>query len=164
MRVYAFFIILLIACASHSSAQTITLTFSSDPSGIVLSGSGTSAASLSFGTVQAFGGTVPSGVSKATDANARTCTLSTTVDVEVTYSRGFLGAASSSYSLAAQLQSADVQNTWKWQSVALSTARSTIATNSAYSTTTPNSFSLVIPFTESAGSISNTIDVTVTAN
>jgi hypothetical protein len=161
MRVYALLIILLIACASHSSAQILSLKFATDPSGIVLSGSGSSAVSLSFGSVQAFGGTVPSGVSKATDTNAKTSTLSTIIDVQVSYS-GIL-PSSTSYTLTAQLQSADLQNTWKWQSIALSTGSSTITTNTAYGTAA-NSFSLTIPFTESAGSISNTVNVTVTAN
>jgi hypothetical protein len=81
--------------------------------------------------------------------------------VQVSYS-GIL-PASTSYTLTAQLQSADVQNTWKWQSVALSTGSSTITTNTAYGTAV-DSFSLTVPFTESAGTISNTINVTVTAN
>ena len=151
------FIVTFSLCARYSSAQVVTLKFASDPSGIVLSGSGTSAASLNFGTVQAFGGTVPSGVTQTTGASS--LTLGTLIDLQVTQ----IGILSSSYTLTAQLQSADLQNTWKWQSVTLSTTNTTITTAGAYGTTS-NSFSLTVPFSAQAGSISNTINITATAN
>lgn len=156
MRIFGLVIAAMLFCTCRSSAQIVTLKFSSDSSGIVLSGSGTSAVSLSFGTVQAFGGTVPSGVTKTTGTNS--WTLSTIVDVQVTQV-----GISSSYTLTAQLSSADVQNTWKWQSVTLSTASSTITATGAYGTT-PSTFSLTVPFSASAGAISNTIEFTATAN
>src|SRR5258708_10583812 len=72
----------VLLCSVCSSAQlTITLTFISDTSGITLSGSGSSAATAAFGSVRAFGGTVPSGVTKSVGAN--TWTLSTPMDVQV---------------------------------------------------------------------------------
>jgi hypothetical protein len=156
MRLFALLIITIAACTSRSSAQIVTLKFASDPSGIVLSGSGTSAASLIFGTVQAFGGTLPSGVSKSMNSN--TWTLSTLIDVQVSQT----GILSSSYALTAQLGSADANNTWKWQSVTLSTASSTITTAAAYGTTV-TTFRRTVPFSEAAGSISTTVNITVTA-
>jgi hypothetical protein len=150
----------LLFLSSRSSAQlTITLTFASDPAGIALSGSGTSSASVGFGSVQAFGGSVPAGVTKNTGAT--NWTLSTPIDVRV--QKGALDVLSTSYTLTAQLQAADLQNTWKWNSVTLSTATATITAAGAYGTAAHN-FSLTIPFSASAGSINNTINFTVTAN
>src|SRR5580693_7197330 len=51
--------------ARPANAAFLTLTFNTDPSGIALGGSGTSAATMSFGSVQAYGGTVPGGVTKS---------------------------------------------------------------------------------------------------
>jgi hypothetical protein len=135
----------------------VTLTFVSDGSGIGLSGSGTDAASMSLGTVQAFGGTVPSGVTEQTDASG--FTLSTPIGVEVMQS----GFVSPSYTLTGQLLFSDLQNTWKINSVTLSTSASTITSSGAYGLTASN-FSLTVPFSAAAGSISNTISFTATAN
>lgn len=150
-------VVLGLLLSKSSLAQTVTLTFVSDPSGIALSGSGTAAASLSFGSVQAFGGSVPTGVTKTT--NASSFILSTMIDVQVTQS----GLVTSSYTLTGQLQAADLQNTWKWGSVALSTTAATITTTGAYGSTASN-FSLTVPFSATAGAISNTMNFTVTAN
>ncbi len=135
----------------------------SDPSGIVLSGSGTSTTSANFGTVAAFGGTVPSGVTKTVGANS--FTLNTTIDINV--SKGaldVLDVLSMSYTLSAKLQAADAQNTWKWNSVTLSTTSATITTAGVYASTTPYTFSLTVPFSAAAGTISNTIQMTAVAN
>jgi hypothetical protein len=160
MRSFWLVLVALLLSSGRSSAQlTLSLTFVSDPSGIVLSGSGTSAASMSFGSVQAFGGTVPSGVTKST--NASSYTLATTIDVQV--QKGVLDLLSPSYTLTATLQTSDLTNTWKFNSVMLSTTAATITSAGAYGTTA-NSFSLTVPFSASAGAISNTINFTVTAN
>src|SRR5260370_24111209 len=82
MRRFWLVLIALFFWSRPASAQvTLIIAFVSDPSGITLSGSGTSSASLSFGTVQAFGGTVPSGVTKSVAGNS--WTLSTPFDVLV---------------------------------------------------------------------------------
>jgi hypothetical protein len=138
-------------------AQTVTLTFVSDGSGIGLSGSGTDAASMSLGTVQAFGGMVPSGVSEQADASS--FTLSTPIGVEVMVS----GFVSPSYTLTGQLLFSDLRNTWKINSVTLSTSASTITNSGAYGLTA-STFSLTVPFSAAGGSISNTISFTVTSN
>src|SRR6266849_10633251 len=69
-------------------------------------GSGTNSASMSFGSMQAFGGTVPSGVTKTTTGSS--WTISTPFDVKVTCTNLTLPcnlAISTSYVLTAQLQS-----------------------------------------------------------
>jgi hypothetical protein len=147
---------LLLFCNARSSAQIVTLAFVSDPSGITLSGSGTPAVSMNFGNVQAFGGTVPSGVTKSSGGNS--FILSTTIGVQVTQ----IGL-SSSYTLTARLQAADLQNTWKLNAVSLSTASTTITTTGTYGTTA-DSFSLTVPFSATAGTINNTINITAIAN
>jgi hypothetical protein len=160
MRGFWLVLVALLLLSGRSSAQlSISLTFVSDPSGIALSGSGTSAAAMSFGTIQAFGGTVPSGVTKSVGANS--WALSTSIDITV--QKGALDLLSPSYTLTASLQTSDLTNTWKFNAVTLSTTAATITSAGAYGTTA-NSFSLTVPFSASAGAISNTINFTVTAN
>jgi hypothetical protein len=156
----------LLLCSSRSFAQnpfTLNLVFVSDPGGASLAGSGTSSASLNFGTVRAFGGTVPSGVTKSVGASS--WTLNTTIDVSVTKGGlDILDVFSTSYTLTAGLQATDLQNIWKWNSITLSTATSTITTSGVYGSTPAYSFSLTIPFSAAAGAISNTINLTAVAN
>ena len=156
----------LLMCSSRSSAQnpfTLNLVFVSDPGGASLAGSGTSSASLNFGTVRSFGGTVPSGVTKSVGAS--NWTLNTTIDVNVTKGGlDILDILSTSYTLTASLQATDFQNTWKWNSITLSTATSTITTTGVYGSSPAYSFSLTIPFSAPAGTISNTINFTAVAN
>jgi hypothetical protein len=160
MRCLWLVLVALLLSSGRSSAQlTISLTFVSDPGGIALSGSGTSAASASFGTVQAFGGAVPTGVTKSVGANS--WTLSTPIDITV--QKGVLDLLSPSYTLTARLQTSDLTNTWKLNAVTLSTTAATITGAGAYGTTV-NSFSLTVPFSAVAGAINNTINFTVTAN
>jgi hypothetical protein len=48
--------------------SSMNLVFSTAATGITLGGSGTSAATMAFGNVQAFGGTVPTGVTRTVNA------------------------------------------------------------------------------------------------
>jgi hypothetical protein len=163
---YRYFFVLaalLFWCRTAGAQTTLVMQIDSDPSGIVLSGSGTAATSANFGSVQAFGGTVPAGVTKAVGASS--FTLNTKIDVNV--SKGALDVLdllSPNYTLTARLQSADAQNTWKWNSVALSTVSATITNAGTYMSTTSYTFSLTIPFAEAAGTISNTVQLTAVAN
>lgn len=144
-----------------ASAASLTLTFSSDPSGIALGGNGTSAATISFGTVQAYGGTVPARVTKAVNGTTN-WTLSTPIDVKVT--KTGLGT-SANYMMTAQLKSSALTYTWKLGSATLtSAAPSTITLAGTYGSATAYTFSLTIPFSTAAGSVSNTLDIIVTAN
>ncbi len=162
MRGFWLVLVAMLLWSSRSSAQlTLTLAFVSDPSGIALAGSGSSAASVSFGSVQAFGGVVPSGVTKSRAGS--TWTLSTPIDFTV--QKGgldVLDVLSTHYMMTAQLLAADAQNTWKLNSVTLSTTAATIAPSTVYGTVA-YTFTLTIPFSAAAGTISNTISVTVTA-
>jgi hypothetical protein len=151
-------LIAMLFLSCRSTAQIVVLAIVSDPSGITLTGSGSSAAVMTFGTVQAFGGTVPSGVTKTVGAN--NWTLTTPIDLQVTQ---LILMLSPNYNLTAQLMFADAQNTWKLNSVTLSTAASTITAAHAYGTAA-YTFSLTIPFSAAAGLISNTINLTATAN
>src|SRR5262249_20850679 len=63
-----------------TTAASVSLTFVSDGAGITLGGSGTSAATISFGAVQAYGGSVPSGVTKTVNGTTD-WSLSTPIDV-----------------------------------------------------------------------------------
>ena len=62
-------------------------------------GSGTSSSTIAFGSVRAYGGAVPTGVTKS--INGTSWTLSTPIDVRVTKTR--LGS-SANYAMTAQLQ------------------------------------------------------------
>jgi hypothetical protein len=70
---------------------------------------------------------------------------------------------SPSYTLTAQLLTTDAINTWKINSKTLSTTATTITSSGAYGTT-PVNFALTVPFSESAGTFSNTIEFIVTSN
>jgi hypothetical protein len=157
-------VLFLCDCASAQLNQlTLVIEFDSNPSGISLGGSGTPSASLAFGAVRAFGGTIPSGVTES--VASASWTLSTILDVNVQKgSLDVLDVLSTSYTLTAQLQSADSQNTWKWNSTILSTASTTITSAGVYGSAPSYGFSLTIPFSAPAGSISNSINFTAVAN
>jgi len=167
MRRFWLLLPFLLFLCGRASAQlnqlTLVIAFDSDPAGISLAGSGTSSATLAFGSVQAFGGTLPSGVTETVGASS--WTLSTSIDVNV--QKGMLDvldALSTSYTLTAQLQSADSQNTWKWNSTVLSPSSTTITSSGVYGSTPSYGFSLTIPFSAPAGSVSNSINFTAVAN
>lgn len=157
MRGFVMVLLVALCCGGRAQSQTLTLTFVTDAGGIGLSGSGTGSAAMDLGTVQAFGGTYPAGVTRET--NGSSFTLSTAIGVQVTLS----GQVSPSYTLIGRLLFSDLQNTWKLNSVLLSTTDATITNAGAYGMTA-NQFSLKIPFSVPAGSITNTIDFTVTSN
>ena len=169
----------LLACsillgASQASAQCIpvlcalSVSLQSDASGIALGGSGSSAPTMSFGTMQAFGGSTPSGVSKS--VGATNWTISTPFDIKVSCTNllSLLPCSiilTPTYFLAVQLQSTDTTNTWKVAGFTLSSTSATALTSSGtYGATTPYTFGLTIPFTEPAGVISNTINFIVVSN
>jgi hypothetical protein len=92
-------------------------------------------------------------------------TLSTPFDVLV--QKGALDVIdllSTSYTLTARLQTADIPDTWKFNSVVLSTTAATITATGIYGSTTSYGFSLTVPFSASAAAISNTINFTAVAN
>src|SRR5580692_6958299 len=112
----------LLCFAPHGSAQCLpavcqlTIFLQSDASGISLGGSGTSAATMSFGSLTAFGGTPPAGVTRSTTST--TWKLSTPFDINVTCSNLLTLLPCTllitpTFSLTAQLMSSDAIDTWQ---------------------------------------------------
>lgn len=139
-------------------ASSVSLTFVSDPAGITLGGTGTAAATVAFGNVQAYGGVVPANVTKT--VVGATWTLSTPFDVVVAVAN----QVSPTYTLTAQLAAADAVDTWKvGASTITSAAAATVTAAGAYGSTS-YTLALTIPFTKAAGAINNTINFVATAN
>jgi hypothetical protein len=123
-----------------------------------LGSSGTSAVTVAFGSVQAYGGSVPTGVTRTVNGTTN-WSLSTPVDVVVQVAN----QTSSNYTLTAGLQNADSTNTWQIGTTTLSTSPATLTSTGSYGSTA-YTYKLTIPFSAAAGSISNTINFTATAN
>lgn len=144
---------------SMTVASSVQLLLQTDASGLTLTGSGTSAVTAAFGTMSAYGGTVPTGVTRVVNGTTN-WTVSTPFDVLVQVAN----QTSSNYTLTAQLSSSDSTNTWKiGTSTVTSTSAATLSSTAAYGTTVLT-FSLTIPFSEAATTISNTINFVATAN
>jgi hypothetical protein len=147
----------------------ISLTFVSHGSAIALGSSGTSAATLGFGTVGAYIANPTSGVTQAlvggSGYSATAFSLTTSFDVQVLASN----TGSVNYSLSAALNTADAVNAWTLNSVALTTTPQQVVATGSYTAVTNLPFVLQIPFTENTGvgstvSISNQVNFVATAN
>jgi hypothetical protein len=108
--------------------------------------------------VQAYGGSVPAGVTKSFNGTT-SWSLSTPIDVVVEVAN----QTSGNYTLTAALQTTDGTNTWLLGATSLSTTAATLTSAGIYGSTA-YTFKLTIPFSEAAGAISNTINFTATAN
>src|SRR5438094_322916 len=86
---------------------SINLTFVTDASGLAVTGTGTSAASLPFGNVKMYGGSVPANVTK-TVTSTTSFSLATPFDVRV----DLANSASATFILTALLATADATNVW----------------------------------------------------
>jgi hypothetical protein len=140
---------------------SINLVFNSDGSGLtLLSGAGTSTATLAFGPVSAFGTLTSPNIVRTVAAN--TFTVSSAVDVLVTKTN----SASANYKLTAQLGSADAVNTWSVGGIAVTNAAAAqIAATGTYGANSNFPVAITIPFTTASGTlISNTINYVATAN
>src|SRR5262249_10152099 len=124
--------------ARPANAASLTLTFNTDASGIVLGGSGTASSTVAFGSVHAYGGVVPGGVTKSVNGTTN-WTLSTPFDVRLTKTGlGF----SANYTMTAQLQSSGLAYTWKLGAATLNNAfPATVTAAGAYSSNTAYTFS-----------------------
>lgn len=141
-------------------AASINMVFDSDASGVTLTGSGSNAATLAFGTVQAYGGTVATGASRSVNGTTD-YTYSSPFDVKVTKAN----SSSANYTLDASLNSSDSTNTWAVDSVTLTTSAQHVTTTGTYGSDQSHTLSLTIPFSEAdATAISNTVNFTATAN
>jgi hypothetical protein len=139
--------------------SSMSLVFSTDASGITLGSSGTSAVTIAFGSVQAFGGSVPTGVTRTVNGTTN-WKLATPFDVVV----AIANQTSANYTLTAQLNSSDAVNTWQLGATTITSGgAATLTATGAYGTTV-YTLNLTIPFTEAAGAISNTINFVATAN
>ncbi len=146
---------------SATVTGSISLVFNTDTAGglPLTSGNGTSAASLAFGNVSAFG-TLAANITRTVAAN--TFTVSTPVDVFVSK----FNSNSATYRLTAQLVTPDAVNTWSVGGVAVSNATAaTVTTTGAYASNNALAVAITIPFTSPSGtSISNQINYTATSN
>ena len=117
----------------------IALVFDPDPSGVSLGGAGSSAASLNFGTIAAYG-TLSSGVTR-TNVGTNSSTVQTYFDVQVTQG----GLNSNSYTLSARLAAAAPTGLgYGVDGVTLTTAAQNIQTNGTYNIDVQHSLSLVV--------------------
>ncbi len=144
----------------------ISLVFDTDPGGVGLGNTGSSAASLNFGTVSAFGPLSP-GVTRPT-VLAGSYTVKTLFDVQVIQG----GLVSPSYTLSAQLAAAAPTGfTYAVDAVTLTTAAQNISTTGTYNTDVQHSLNLTIS-TAAPGAggpavgtpLTTTINFTATSN
>ena len=112
-----------------------------------------------FGTMSAYGGSVPGGVTRTVNGTTN-WKISTPFDVVIQVAN----QTSSNYTLTAQLQSSDSTNTWQIGTTTVTSASAATLTSTGSYGNTAYTFNLTIPFTESAGTISNTINFVATAN
>ena len=134
---------------------SINLTFVTDASGLAVTGTTTSTASLPFGNVSMYSGTVPTNVTKA--VHATSFDLSTPFDVRV----DLANSASTTYTLTATLAAADSINTWSLGAIDISAAAPHALTAAGeFGTAVPYTLKLTVPASATAGSISNSINFT----
>ena len=140
---------------------SINLTFVTDASGMAVTGSTTSTASLPMGTVRMYGGTVPTNVTK-TVTGTTSFALSTPFDVRV----DLANSESATYILTALLATADTANVWLIGATDISASgtASNLTSTGAYATAVPYTLKITVPATAVGGAISNSIGFTATAN
>jgi len=144
----------------------IAIVFNSDAAGVALGNNGSSAATLNFGTISAFGA-LSAGVTRPS-VNAANYTVRTIFDVQVTQG----GLTSTSYTLAANLAAAAPTGfTYLVDGVSLTTTSQTVQTNGTYVNNIPHNLDLTI-LTAAPGAggpavgtpLTTTINFTATAN
>ena len=140
---------------------SLNLTFVTDASGLAVTGTGTSVASLPFGNVRMFGGTVPANVTKTVNGTT-SFSLATPFDVRV----DLANSASATYILSALLATADAANVWLLGATDISASgtASTLTATGAYAAAVPYTLHLTVPATEAAGLITNSIGFTAVGN
>ena len=132
---------------------SISLTFVTDASGLAVTGTGTSTASLPFGNVSMYSGTVPANVTK-TVAGITSFSLATPFDVRV----DLANSASTTFTLTATLATADAVNKWFIGATDISSAAGFALTAAGeFGTAVPYTLKITVPASEAAGLISNSI-------
>lgn len=144
----------------------ISLVFDTDPGGVSLGNNGSSAASVNFGTISAFG-TLAAGVTRPT-VTAGSYVVQTLFDVQVIQA----GLTSPNYTLNAQLAAAAPTGlTYGVDAVTLTTGSQTISATGAYNTDVQHTLKLTVS-TAAPGSggpstgtpLTTTINFTATSN
>jgi hypothetical protein len=144
---------------SATVTSSIGLTFGTDASGVALGGTGTSAATIAFGSISAYGGIVPTGATRVVNGTT-SFTYSTPFDVTVTEQN----SSSSGYTLAALL-SATSPDTFAVDAITLSTTSQTITATGVYAANAAHTLALTVPFSVANGTVINdTVNFTATAN
>lgn len=138
--------------------SSISLTFENDAAGVAMTGAGTNAATMAFGTVSAYNTVSTTGVTRTVAAND--FTVSSPFAVKVVKAN----TSSASYTLAAALASADATNTWKVNTTTLSTSNQNLGATYSYGSPVSHTVSLTVPFTASTGAVSKVLNFTATAN
>jgi len=117
----------------------IAIVFDSDPAGVTLGAAGTSAASANYGVISAFG-PLSAGVTRPS-VTAANYTVRTVFDVFVTFS----GAASPSYTLAANLAAAAPTGiSYKIDTVTLTTVTQNVQVNGTYDVDVAHNLDLIV--------------------
>ena len=125
--------------AQLTNKNGIALVFDTDPAGVTLGGAQTSAATLNFGSISAFG-PLSAGVTRPS-VTATNFTVRTIFDVQVIQG----GLNSTTYTLRAQLGSAlPTGFSFKIDGVTLVNGPSTIQTNGAYNANVPHNLDLTV--------------------
>jgi hypothetical protein len=152
--------------ATLNNRNGIALVFDTDPAGATLGATGTSAVTLNFGTISAFG-PLSAGVSRPA-VTAASFTVRTVFDVKVTQG----GLNSNSYRLLANLAAvAPTGLSYKVDAVTLNTTQQTVQNNAAYGNDIAHNLDLVVS-TAAPGAggpavgtpLTATINFTATAN
>jgi hypothetical protein len=139
---------------------SINLLFSTATGGFTVTGTGTATASLPFGNVQMYGGTVPANVTRVLTGKTA-FTLSTPVNVEV----DLANSTSATFGVLVNLTSADAVNTWAFNAVAVTDIGATQqVTLASYGSPAPYSLAVTIPASNTSGTLGNTLIFTATAN
>jgi hypothetical protein len=136
---------------------SISLLFVSDPSGVSLTGSGTSAAAAGFGTLQGFGSSPPLGITITRTSSE--FSPSTPFYLKVVKANSI----SASCTVRADIGASD-GNVWKIDHLNLNTGTKTITSSGTYNANLPFTLKVNIPFSRAAGAINNSLNFTATAN
>ena len=135
---------------------SINLTFVTDASGMAVTGTATSTASLPFGNVSMYGGTLPGNVTKTING-VTSFDLSTPFGVRV----DLANSASTTYTLTATLATADATNVWSLGAIDISAAAPHALTAAGvFATAVPYTLKIRVPASLAAGLISNSINFT----
>ncbi len=137
----------------------LQITFTTHSGGPTLSGSGSNAASLAFGTFNSFSpNTTSGGVTKT--AGSGSFSLSAAVDIQVDVAN----SSSEAYTLAATLATPATANTWLIGGTDISDGSShDLATDQSYGSPVAYAVKLTVPNSAAPGSITNSISFTATA-